>query len=287
MRLGGVDEWFGGWHNITPAVARKVNDLGFTGLGLHYHGDPLEQPLAEAQATKQILDDHGIAIAQFWGKYPRIIDPDENIRQEGVRICRNIVQRAAELGAFTASLRPTSMHPASEWAPHPLNYAPETEDRLVRSLSEVAETCEEYQITVTLEVYTTTTLRSPEKIREIIERTGSDWILVNCDMPNLVPDLLSAFNNTALINHIFDVLEPYILTAHLKDFQVEPGHMIHMNEVLPGTGILDWDTFFRRFEALRPDGYMLIEHLSDYAQVQQARDFVVGKLDELGITIRK
>ena len=31
----------------------------------------------------------------------------------------------------------------------------------------------------------------------------------------------------------------------------------------------------------------LIEHLSDYAQVQQARDFVVGKLDELGITIRK
>lgn len=285
MRLGAADNWIGNWNNITEEEARKLADLGFTGLGPHYNGDPLEQPLDEALRIKAILEDHGIELVQFWGSYPCIIGPDEDARREGVRIGRNVVRRSAELGAITASVRPTSMHPTDQWAPHPLNYAPETEDRLVRSLSEMAEACEEYGVPITLEVHVTTTLRSAEKIREIIERTGSSWIRVNADLVNFISDFATAYNTTDMINHVFDVLGPYILTAHLKDVVVDKPLVVHISESIPGTGLLDWDTLFRRYEALLPDGYVLIEHLSEYEQVKQARDFVVGKLDELNIPI--
>lgn len=287
MRLGGVDEWFGGWNNITEEVAHKVLDLGFTGLGLHYNGDPLEQDLDEALRIKSILDDHDIQIVQFWGSYPCIICDDEDARREGVRIGRNTVQRAAELGAITSSIRPTSLHPTSQWGPHPLNYAPATEDRLVRSLSEIAEACEVHQIPVTLEVHVTTTLRDAETIRRLIERTGSKWIRVNADLVNFVSDFKTAYDTTTMINHVFDVLGPYILTAHLKDVVVDAPLVVHISEALPGTGLLDWDTLFRRFEALLPDGYALIEHLRDYNDVMKARDFVVGKLNALNIPIRQ
>ncbi len=287
MRLGGVDEWFGGWNNITEEVAHKVLDLGFTGLGLHYNGDPLEQDLDEALRIKAILDDHDIEIVQFWGSYPCIICDDEDARREGVRIGRNTVQRAAELGAITASIRPTSLHPTSQWGPHPLNYAPATEDRLVRSLSEIAEVCEVHQVPVTLEVHVTTTLRDAETIRRLIERTGSKWIRVNADLVNFVSDFRTAYDTTTMINHVFDVLGPYILTAHLKDVVVDAPLVVHISEALPGTGLLDWDTLFRRFEALLPDGYALIEHLRDYNDVMKARDFVVGKLNALNIPIRQ
>jgi sugar phosphate isomerase/epimerase len=247
----------------------------------------MDQSLEDAFKTKAILDAHNIEIVQFWGSYPCIICDDEAARQEGVRIGRNVIQRAAELGAITASMRPTSLHPTSQWGPHPLNYAPATEDRLVRSLSEMAEVCETYQIPMTMEVHVTTTMRSAEKIREIIERTGSSWIKVNADLVNFIPDFATAYDTATMINHVFDVLGPYITTAHLKDVVVDTPLVVHISEALPGTGLLDWDTLFRRFEALLPDGYALIEHLTDYNKVVQARDFVVGKLDVVGIEIRK
>ncbi|MBZ0298747.1 MAG: sugar phosphate isomerase/epimerase [Anaerolineae bacterium] len=287
MRLGGVDEWFGGWLKVTEDVAQKIDALGFTGIGLHYPGDPMEQSLDEALRTKALLDAHHIDIVQFWGGYPCIICPDEDARREGVRIGRNIVQRAAELGAQVAGIRPTSLHPTSQWGPHPLNYAPETEDRLVRSLSEMAEACEIYQVPITLEVHVTTTLRDAETIRRLIDRTGSSWIKVNADLVNFVSDFHAAYHTTELINHVFDVLGPYILTAHLKDVVVDAPLVVHISESRPGTGLLDWDTLFRRFEALLPDGYALIEHLTDYNEVTKARDFVVGKLNALDIPIRQ
>jgi sugar phosphate isomerase/epimerase len=287
MQLGGVDEWFGGWNNITEEIAQKVNALGFTGLGLHYNGDPMEQPLEEALRIKKILDDHNIQIVQFWGSYPCIICDNEDDRREGVRIGRNTVQRSAELGSHVASIRPTSLHPTSQWGPHPMNYAPETEDRLVRSLSEIAEVCEGYKTPICLEVHVTTTLRDAESIRRIIERTGSSWIKVNADLVNFVSDFKAAYDTTTLINQVFDVLGPYIYTAHLKDVKVDAPLVVHISECLPGTGLLDWDTLLTRFEKLLPDGFALIEHLTDYNDVMKARDFVVGKLNDLQIPIKQ
>ena len=287
MRLGGVDEWFGGWKNVTEEVARKIADLGFTGIGMHYNGDPLEQSLNDGMRTKAILADHGIEIVQFWGSYPCIITSDESVRREGVRIARNAVRRAAEVGSINASVRPTSLHPTSQWAPHPDNFLPETEDLMVKSLTEIGRTAEEYGIPVALECAATTVLANPIKIREIIERTDSQWIKVNADVTNFAKDIPTVYNTTAMIDEVYDVLGPYIVTAHLKDIVLEPTHNIRVAEVVPGMGILDWDTLLRRFEALLPDGYALIEHLNDYDKVKQARDFVVGKLDDLNIAIRK
>ena len=287
MRLGGVDEWFGGWGNIDETVAKKIVDLGFTGMGLHYHGDPMEQSLDDALQTKAILDDHGIEIVQFWGSYPCLISTDESVRREAVRIVQNIVRRASEVGSLNASIRPTSLHPTRQWAPHPDNFLPETEDRMVKSLTEIGATADDYGIPVTLECAETTVLTNPAKIKRIIERTGSPWIKVNADVTNFAKDIPTIYNSTAMIDEVFDVLGPYIVTAHLKDVDLEPTHQVRFTEVVPGKGILDWDTLLRRFEALLPDGYALIEHLNDYDKVVQARNFVVGKLDELNITIRK
>ncbi len=287
MRLGGVDDWFGGWLNLTDEIASKVNALGFTGLGMHYRGDPLDQSLDDALQTKAILDAHGIEIVQFWGQYPSLVTAEETVRQEAVQIGQHIVQRAAELGAQVASLRPTSHNVTSQWGPHPDNFSSTTEDIFVRSLTEIAATAEDFEIPIALECAATTVLTDAAKIRRIIERTGSKWIRVNADVTNFAKDIPTTYNNTALINEFYDVLEPYIITAHLKDMVLEPTHNVRVAEAVPGQGILDWETLLRRFEALLPDGYALIEHLSDYNQVVQARDFVVGKLDELGIEIRK
>ncbi|MDE0609519.1 MAG: sugar phosphate isomerase/epimerase [Anaerolineaceae bacterium] len=285
MRLGGVDDWFSGWLNVDEQVVGELVALGFSGMGMHYPGDPLEQPLAEAMRTRQLLQDSGIELVQFWGAYPSIISRDESVRRAGLQVCRHVIQRAGELGAHMASLRPTSMYDGYQWAPHADNFLPETEERLVRSLAEIGEAAAQFGVPVAMECHLTTTLGEPAKIRRIIERSNPDWIGVNADVVNFVKDLDSVYNTTAVIDNFFDELGPCIRSAHLKDVTVGEQLVLHIEEAVPGTGLLDWDRLFRRFEALMPEGYVLIEHLRRLEDVRQARDFVVGRLAQLAIAI--
>jgi len=286
MRLGGVDGWFAGWLDINEDVVTTINALGFSGMGLHYPGDPCDQPLAAALRTKRLLDEHGIELVQFWGTYPSIISRDENVRREGLRVCRNVLRRAADLGAHMASLRPTSMHPTEQWGPHRDDYLPETEERIVRSLAEIGATAAQLGIPVALECHLSTVLGEPAKIRRIIERSNPDWLGVTADLVNFVGDLSSAYHMAPRIHHFFDELGPWVRAAHLKDVIVEPRHVLHISEAVPGSGLFDWDCFFRRFEAQLPDGYALIEHLTRLDEVQQARAFVVDRLAQLAIPVR-
>jgi sugar phosphate isomerase/epimerase len=104
------------------------------------------------------------------------------------------------------------------------------------------------------------------------------------DPINFIRDLETAYDTTALIHELFDGLGPYIAAAHIKDVYVENRHVIHISETIPGDGIFDFDTFFRRFEALLPEGYGFIEHLPE-SQIPQAQAFVLRKLEQLHIPI--
>ena len=49
--------------------------------------------------------------------------------------------------------------------------------------------------------------------------------------------------------------------AHIKDISVQNGLVLHLNEEVPGEGELALGVALKRFDALYPEGYGLIEHL--------------------------
>jgi sugar phosphate isomerase/epimerase len=51
--------------------------------------------------------------------------------------------------------------------------------------------------------------------------------------------------------------------GHFKDIRISDGLVLHIDEDVPGEGVLDLATALRRWESLNPDGYMLIEHLPE------------------------
>jgi sugar phosphate isomerase/epimerase len=285
MHLGVTGMIPGDFNLIDERLVRKIAELGFTGVGAHLGGDPQAMSPALCQRIRSIFEQQGIRLVQFWGqRYPSIISPDETVRQAGVHMVQDLIRLGADLDAQMLGVRPTSLNPRGDWWPDPANYEATTEDRLVRSLREISSACEAHGLPIALECHVTTTLDSPESIRRIIERTESSWIKVTMDPFNFVADLRTAYNTTALVNHLFDILSPYIAAAHVKDVYVEDRHVVHISETIPGDGIFDLDTFFRRFEALLPDGFALIEHLPE-AQIPQAMAFVTQKLKALNIPI--
>jgi sugar phosphate isomerase/epimerase len=270
---------------VTDRVAAKLADLGVTGVGTHFQGDPATLPREDLRRAREVFAAHGIAIVQSWGWQQPLVHPNEALRQAAVRTLGHAVRVAAELGAQSVLSGPGSLNPRGAWWPHPDNHGAAAEDALVRSLREVASVCEHYGVPIALECHVTSTLDSAVRVRRVLDQVESPWIRVSLDPVNFVKDLPTLWNTTPMLDELFDLLGPDIAAAHVKDVYVEDRLVVHISETVPGDGQLDFATFFRRFEALLPGGYGLVEHLPE-SLVPQALAFVKQKLGELDLPVR-
>jgi len=65
---------------------------------------------------------------------------------------------------------------------------------------------------------------------------------------------------------------------------VEDRLVTHIDERPSGQGILDYDAFMRRMEALGPERFLIVEHASE-TEIPSAKAFLDRKAEELGIRI--
>ena len=125
---------------------RWAVDLGFHGVGAHLSVPAAVISPEVAANARAAFDSVNLPFLQLWGPYPCIVSADEDVRRAGVEGARALARLAAQMGVPESGVRPTSLNPRGDWLPHPDNYKPETEDRLVRSLCEILETAEQHDM---------------------------------------------------------------------------------------------------------------------------------------------
>ena len=244
---------------ITPELARKLTAMGITALVTHF------QPPPDATMGKQVgmvLADAGIHIVQATGYNPNLVHPDGAVRKAALVRLSGAFAAARSLGAEMVISGCGSHHSDFFYGPAAANHTPETRERLVESLRRAAPMVEEAGMVLALECHVLTTLDSPEHIREILDAVGSPWIRANFDPVNLLGDLPSLYNNGAAIEHMARLLSSlYVPCAHLKDVAPQAELVLHLAEVPPGTGLLDYDAFFAVCRQLGENTALVIEHL--------------------------
>ncbi len=284
MKIGLLGLVHSDWTDVDYNKIRYAAELGFHGVGAHLSVPASTITDELAHHVKSVYDDQKMPFLQIWGPYPSIVTADESIRKAGVEGARDLVRLCAKIGVPESGVRPTSMNPRGDWWPHPDNYKPETEERLFKSLMEILETGEELGIDIVLETHVTTTLNTAERIRRMIERTGSKRLKINLDPCNFVGDLQIACNPAPMIHEIFDLLGEYIATVHLKDYYTEDRFTVHIAETVIGTGMMDFDTILKRVQQVKPDGYVVIEHLP-INLIALAKTNLTAKIKALGIPL--
>ncbi|MBL8130424.1 MAG: sugar phosphate isomerase/epimerase [Anaerolineae bacterium] len=284
MRIGLLGLFTSDLTDVTYDRLRFAADLGFHGVGAHISVPASTISDQTAANARSVFDDQGMPFLQLWGPYPCIISPNESVRKAGVAGAQDIARLAAKMGVTESGVRPTSLNPRGDWWPHGDNYKPETEDRLVQSLVEILQVAEDLGVDIVLETHVTTTLNTPETIKRVIERTGSKHLKLNLDPCNFVGDLHTAFNLPSMLNHLFDVLSPYIATVHLKDFMLEDRLVVHITETVIGTGLMDFDTILTRLHQVNPNAYGVIEHLP-VGLIPLAKRNLTQKVRELGLPL--
>ncbi len=263
MRLGVVGMLPADFRTITAAHLQAIQALNLTGACFHAGGDMLfEVKTAECQQVKQTYASAGIDLVQVGIGYGEcLFDPSQAVRDELVRKINRGLEVTSELGAHVCLIRTGSLNPKGAYSPSPKNHAPDCMDRLVETLRRVADKAEAVGQTIVIETHVLTIMNSPEVNVQVVKAVGSERIRIVMDYVNHFQTLTQVYHSAERINHIFDVMGAVCPVAHCKDITVRDGFVMHYDEEIPGEGELDLASALRRWQALDPNAYMLLEHL--------------------------
>ena len=105
------------------------------------------------------------------------------------------------------------------------------------------------------------------------------------DPVNMISSPMRFFGSGDFLRECFAKLGPYIKTCHGKDVALAGRLTVHLDEVRPGLGGLDYHTFLTELDKLPADTALVLEHLSSEEDYAQAARHVRAIASELGIRL--
>jgi len=278
MRLGGPV--FGetntpdGW---VAAVQRHGYRAAFSPV--RDMGDP-DRIRAYAMAAEEA--DIVIAEVGAFGNNP--ISLDEGVREEGIRTCQERLAVADEIGAKCAVN--VSGSRSDSWAGHhPDNLTPETFDLIVDSVREIVDAVNPKRAVYALETMPWMYPDSADSYLYLLKAIDRTACGVHFDPVNIINSPERYFRNADLLRDSFSKLGSQIVSCHAKDIILSEKLTVHLDEIAPGQGHLDYRVFLAEMNKLGPDVPIMLEHLKGEDAYRAAATHVRSVGDELGIEL--
>jgi sugar phosphate isomerase/epimerase len=246
---------------LTSHLARWLMGHGVRAVALHLEDHDV---LVEggAQRVRQTLAEHGIGVSQSTGNGPNLVDADADVRADALGRVRRAISVARLLGAVMVNTGVGSHHPTFPYGPHPANHTPQAVDTLVANLRILCPEASDQGLLLSLEPHVMTTIGDVETISAVVEAVGHPALRVNFDPVNLLGTLPAVYGSAAAIRAIGDRLGPVLApSAHIKDIRPAAALVLHLDEVPPGEGFVDWDAFFAVCRRLDEGSALIVEHL--------------------------
>lgn len=276
----------GDFRAIDASHLKAIRALGLSGAAFHAPGDKLfEVSPDECAAVRRTYADAGMDLPQFGIGYSEcLFDPDAEVRQRVIGKIERGIEVAAALGAGVCLLRTGSLNPAGSYFPDAANHAADSWERLVATLKRACAQAEAEGVTLVMETHVLTITDSPETNGRLVSDVGSERMRIVMDYVNHFQNVKQVFASTERIDHIFDTMGHLCPVAHCKDIRFGNGLVIHIDEEVPGDGLLDVGRALRRWHELDPEAYMLLEHLPAERYPHAAAN-VHRILGEIGIEV--
>ena len=279
MRLGGPV--FGDFDDPEGWVAAvKAHGYGAAFSPLR-ETDDSDAVRAYARAAEQA----GLVIAEVGAFGNNPISPDEGTRRAGITACQIKLALADQIGARCCVNVAGSR--GDRWAgPHADNLTPETFELIVASVREIIDGVNPTRTFYTLEMMPWAYPDSPQSYLDLIEAVDREQFAVHLDPINIVTSPQRYYTNGDLIRDCFEVLGPYIKSCHAKDIALADKLTVHLDEVRPGLGGLDYRAFLLELDRLDPDTPLMPEHLRGAEQYALAADHIRSVAREEGVKLR-
>ena len=224
----------------------------------------------------------GIVIAEI-GAWSNPISPDEATRAAAVERCKLRLELADRVRArCCVNIAGTRAH---SWdGPHPDNLSADTFALIVDTVRDILDAVQPRRTFYSLEPMPWSLPDSPDSYLELLRAIDRPRLGVHLDPVNMINSPAKFYDNAGFLRECFAKLGPYVKSCHAKDIALGDRLTVHLAEVRPGLGALDYRVFLTEMDRLDPDTPLLVEHLSSDAEYAAAVAHVRAVAGELGLT---
>ena len=227
---------------------------------------------ATIRAYARAAAQNDIVIAEC-GAWSNPLSPDEAIRRPAIARCQVMLALADAIGARCCVNIAGSRGP--KWdGPHPDDLTRETFDRIVESVRQIIDAVKPSRTFYTLETMPWMYPDSADSYLDLIHAIDRPRFAAHLDVVNLVCSPQRYFGNAALIAECVAKLGPHIKSCHAKHIALADRLTVHLDEVRPGLGGLNYRALLRALSALDPDLPLMLEHLPGEADYDLAAGYV-------------
>jgi sugar phosphate isomerase/epimerase len=266
MRLGGP---VFGKHEDPEAWARAVKALGYRAA---YCPVGLDADSVSIRAFSDAAAREGIVIAEV-GAWCSPLGPDPAAAADALRRCQRCLALADEIGALCA-VNVAGSRGAIWSGPDGADLTEETFGMVVSTVREIIDAVNPVRAFYTLEAMPWMVPDSAESYLRLIRAVDRKAFAVHLDPVNLVSSPQLYYANGELIAECFAKLGPHVKSCHAKDIILREGLTVHLDEVRPGLGNLDYGAFLRGLNGLPRDVPLMLEHLKGESEYLLAAEHV-------------
>jgi sugar phosphate isomerase/epimerase len=220
-----------------------------------------------------------IVIAET-GAWSNPMAPDEKERKQALEKCKTQLDLADRIGArCCVNISGSRGNP---WDGHsPLNLTPETFDRVVETTRSILDAVKPTRTFYALETMPWSYPDSVDSYLRLIKAMDRKQFATHLDPVNLVSSPQLYYRSGELIRDCFKRLGPYIKSCHAKDITMSQKQNVHLDEIIPGQGNLDYRVYLQELRKLG-DVPLMIEHLRTPEEYKQAADYIRSVARETG-----
>jgi sugar phosphate isomerase/epimerase len=267
----------------------RVRSSGYTAVkGARHPGGNVGEPWNSMTAVER--DEVVAACRKFdviiyeVGGYTNLVTPDTKQLRENITRLAHCLEVAESVACPMVGTVAGSRDPSYLINVHPENWTTSTWNLLVRSVKQALRDTSGMRAAIGMEAQVTTIIDSPRAHLRLLEDVGDERLTVNLDPVNMVT-LERYYRTTELLNECFDLLGERIMGCHAKDTLILPDRQtICMQEVCPGKGVLDYETYLVRMSRLAWPRALEPEHIAD-EEYPEAKAYIAGVAARVGVKI--
>ncbi len=124
---------------------------------------------------------------------------------------------------------------------------------------------------------------TPDSYLQLIKAVDRRGFGAHLDPCNAINSAAKFYRNSEVIADCVQKLGPHIVSCHAKDLQLLPESNIHLVEVVPGRGSVDYKTYLSALSKLPRGVPLLIEHLKTAEEYAEGAKYIRQVAGQIGV----
>jgi sugar phosphate isomerase/epimerase len=265
-----------------PAVLAKAHlDLGYRAA--YVPSDLTVGDTVRIRAVEAAFASAGVVIAEV-GAWKNMLDPDSAKRRENIAWVTERLALADLIGARNCVDIAGSYNPGVWFGQDPKNLSSEFFEATVENCRRVIDAVNPKRARFTIEMMPWSLPSTPDEYLALIRAVDRKAFGVHLDVCNTMSSPTRLYNNASVIRECFAKLGQWIISCHAKDLQWGPGYQVNIQEVIPGTGLIDYKTYLTELSHLPVDAPLMLEHLRGEDDYTKGRQYIQSVARSLGMS---